>query len=52
MQIACTHARLFGACPPQLAGDAPAMIYARAAHHLDRALARYRAFEARRFSRA
>ena len=35
----------------QLAGDDTAMIYARAAPHLDRALARYRASEARRFSR-
>jgi hypothetical protein len=35
----------------QLAGDDPAMIYARAALHLDRALARYRASQARRFSR-
>ena len=35
----------------QLAGDDTAMICARAAPHLDRALARYRASEARRFRR-
>lgn len=35
----------------QLAGDDPAMLYARAAPHIDRALTRYRAAESRRFSR-
>ena len=50
-QIGHQATSLLDASQLQLAGDAPAMLYARAAPHLDRALARYRAFEARRFSR-
>ncbi len=50
-QIGHQATSLLDASQLQLAGDAPATIYARAAPHLDRALARYRALEARRFSR-
>lgn len=50
-QIGHQATSLLDASQLQLAGDDPATIYARAAPHLDRALARYRAFEARRFSR-
>jgi hypothetical protein len=50
-QIGHQATSLLDASQLQLAGDTPAMLYARTAPHLDRALARYRAFEARRFSR-
>ena len=50
-QIGHQATSLLDASQLKLAGDAPATIYARAAPHLDRAFARYRAFEARRFSR-